>query len=396
MPEEFPYDVFLSHSAKDKPVVRDVAERLRKDGLRVWFDEWEIRPGDSIGRTQSKTAKIEEGLERSRVLVLCMSANAFGSDWAQLESGTFRFRDPLNKERRFLPLRLDDAPIKGSLAQFLYIKWLPANREQEYSKLLERCRSSEDSGASSDKTDPLITEDEQTDVGGVRFTHSSSSSWFEGRFRSTFPGLRGDLRWIDNPSVAIARLQKLLQTPLKFVGQRPAWWFRGRTHNPINAFRVLDGKTVLIDYTELEITRIAAVDCGAYWNCFVYVEVNEMAPSGVYAYTKEFKAQNIAKYGYFDEEVCRFKGKYIKRAFYDDGVAEIDGELIQLGDEAEVRIRHLSKYNLLIAAHDSSLNCNEFDNELTSLMNRALLDDDAVNDIVKQVGELPKRVMYTR
>src|SRR5262245_47141630 len=112
MPDEFPYDVFLSHSAKDKAVVRDVAERLRKDGVKVWFDEWVLKPGDSI------PAKIEEGLERSRVLVLCMSANAFGSDWAQLESGTFRFRDPLNKERRFLPLRLDDAPIKGSLAQF--------------------------------------------------------------------------------------------------------------------------------------------------------------------------------------------------------------------------------------------------------------------------------------
>ena len=40
--ESFPYDVFLSHSAKDKPVVRDVAERLRKDGLRVWFIEWEM------------------------------------------------------------------------------------------------------------------------------------------------------------------------------------------------------------------------------------------------------------------------------------------------------------------------------------------------------------------
>jgi hypothetical protein len=32
-----------------------------------------------------------------------------GSDWAQLEAGTFRFRDPLNKEGRFIPLRLDDA-----------------------------------------------------------------------------------------------------------------------------------------------------------------------------------------------------------------------------------------------------------------------------------------------
>ena len=52
---EFQYDVFLSHSSKDKAVVRAVAERLRADGLRVWIDDWEIRPGDSI------PAKIETG-----------------------------------------------------------------------------------------------------------------------------------------------------------------------------------------------------------------------------------------------------------------------------------------------------------------------------------------------
>ena len=92
----------------------------------MWFDEWEIRPGDSI------PAKIEAGLEHSRVLVLSMSAQAFGSDWAQLEAGTFRFRDPLNQHRRFIPLRLDDAPIKGSLTQFLYINWLPQDSEKEY------------------------------------------------------------------------------------------------------------------------------------------------------------------------------------------------------------------------------------------------------------------------
>jgi hypothetical protein len=134
MSDAFTYDVFLSHSAKDKSVVRPLAERLRKDGLRVWFDEWVLKPGDPIQK------KIDDGLEESRVLVLCMSANAFGSDWAQLEAGTFRFRDPLNKERRFIPLRLDDAPIKGSLAQFLYINWLPVDREQEYARLLESCR----------------------------------------------------------------------------------------------------------------------------------------------------------------------------------------------------------------------------------------------------------------
>lgn len=115
MANNFKYDVFFSYSSQDKAVVLTLTERLRADGLRVWFDNWEIRAGDSI------PAKIEAGLEQSRVLVLCMSANAFGSEWAQLESYTFRYRDPLNTERRFIPLRLDAAPIKGSLAQFQYI-----------------------------------------------------------------------------------------------------------------------------------------------------------------------------------------------------------------------------------------------------------------------------------
>src|ERR1051325_8663447 len=134
MADDFTHDVFLSHSSKDKATVRPIAERLRADGLRVWLDDWEIRPGDNI------PSKIEHGLEHSRVLVLFISANAFSSDWAQLEAGTFRFRDPLNKERRFIPLRLDDAPIKGSLGQFLCPAGKPRSREKEYPKLVEACR----------------------------------------------------------------------------------------------------------------------------------------------------------------------------------------------------------------------------------------------------------------
>ena len=155
MSNSFSFDVFLSHSSKDKAVVRSIAERLRSDGLRVWFDDWELHPGDSI------PAKIEEGLEQSRVLVLCMSTNAFGSDWAHLEAGTFRFRDPLNKERRFIPLRLDLAQIRGSLAQFVYISWLPQDREQEYRKLLEACG--------------LRTEQKSTEMGAARVPNTGAT-----------------------------------------------------------------------------------------------------------------------------------------------------------------------------------------------------------------------------
>ncbi len=133
MGEKFAYDVFLSHSSKDKPAVRELAERLKADGLRVWFDEWEIKPGDLIG------LKIEQGLEQSRTLILVMSANAFASDWVTLERHTALFRDPTNARRSFIPLRLDDAEIKESLKQFAYLDWQQQS-DDEYAKLLSVCR----------------------------------------------------------------------------------------------------------------------------------------------------------------------------------------------------------------------------------------------------------------
>ena len=134
MPDEFKYDVFLSHSANDKLVVRDLAERLKADGLQVWFDEWVIPPGDTT------LGKIQEGLESSRVLVLAMSRHAFDSEWTLLESGTFLFRDPTNKNRRFIPLRLDDTELKDSLKQFAYVDWREPTTEL-YAALLTACRA---------------------------------------------------------------------------------------------------------------------------------------------------------------------------------------------------------------------------------------------------------------
>ncbi len=127
------YDVFISHNAKGKSIARPLAERLPQDGLKVWFDEWVLKPGDSI------PAKIEEGLEHSRVLVLCMSANAFGSDWAQLEAGTFRFRDPLNRERRFIPLQLDDALSKAPWRNSFTSTGALRNRGVALQQLIQTC-----------------------------------------------------------------------------------------------------------------------------------------------------------------------------------------------------------------------------------------------------------------
>lgn len=133
MAETFKYDVFISHSSKDKPAVRELAERLKANGLRLWLDEWEIKPGDMIG------LKVEQGLEQSRTLILVMSGNAFASEWMRLERQTALFRDPTNQQRRFIPLRLDDAEIHDTLKQFAYIDWRQRSAHQ-YGRLLVSCR----------------------------------------------------------------------------------------------------------------------------------------------------------------------------------------------------------------------------------------------------------------
>lgn len=40
MSQEFKYDLLLSHSSKDKEIVRELAKKLEADGVNVWFDEW--------------------------------------------------------------------------------------------------------------------------------------------------------------------------------------------------------------------------------------------------------------------------------------------------------------------------------------------------------------------
>ena len=53
----FQHDVFLSHSSKDKAVVRPLAQRLKEAGRRLWFDEWEIPPHFDIPSWKIKPSR---------------------------------------------------------------------------------------------------------------------------------------------------------------------------------------------------------------------------------------------------------------------------------------------------------------------------------------------------
>jgi hypothetical protein len=74
------WDVFICHASEDKePFVRKLAEALRAEGLRVWYDEFTLKVGDSLRRS------IDRGLASSRFGVVVLSPRFFAKDWPQRE-----------------------------------------------------------------------------------------------------------------------------------------------------------------------------------------------------------------------------------------------------------------------------------------------------------------------
>lgn len=73
-------DVFISHASEDKDeVARPLANALKQKGLRVWYDEFELKIGDSLRR------KIDSGIANSRFGVVIISRNFFNKGWTNYE-----------------------------------------------------------------------------------------------------------------------------------------------------------------------------------------------------------------------------------------------------------------------------------------------------------------------
>lgn len=71
---------FICHASEDKDAVaRPLAKALRGVGMAVWFDEFSIRPGDSIRR------KIDVGLRHSRFGIVILSSAFLGKEWPNWE-----------------------------------------------------------------------------------------------------------------------------------------------------------------------------------------------------------------------------------------------------------------------------------------------------------------------
>ena len=100
--------VFLSHASEDKPMVRELCQRLKDDGFDPWLDEERILPG------QDWDIEIEKAVEAADTVILCLSSNSVSKEgYIQRE-----YKKALDYQKEkpegtifVIPVRLDNCEI---------------------------------------------------------------------------------------------------------------------------------------------------------------------------------------------------------------------------------------------------------------------------------------------
>ena len=107
--------VFISYTHHDRKFAERLASDLKKHGLPVWWDEWEIRVGESI------IQRVNDGIDSSAYLVAALSTHSVHSDFVRREIGSALMKQlSAEKDIVVLPLLVNDCEVPVLLRE---IKW---------------------------------------------------------------------------------------------------------------------------------------------------------------------------------------------------------------------------------------------------------------------------------
>jgi hypothetical protein len=93
------YYVFICHASEDKEeFVKPPVRELNRQGLWVWYDEFELEIGDSLRRS------IDQGLSGSHCGIVVLSESFFGKSWTEYELNGLTAREIEGERPLVLPV----------------------------------------------------------------------------------------------------------------------------------------------------------------------------------------------------------------------------------------------------------------------------------------------------
>ena len=122
------HSIFLSHSSKDKSFARRLARDLEARGLRVWIDEAEMLPGDSLIRSQ------EQAIQSTDYLGVILSPNSVLSEWVQREVEVALVEEIRGRRLKVIPILYGSCEVPGFLATKV---WADFSTPRSYRKGLD-------------------------------------------------------------------------------------------------------------------------------------------------------------------------------------------------------------------------------------------------------------------
>lgn len=118
--------VFLSHSKKDKEFVEKIANDLRKCGIDVWYDEWEIPPGDSI-----RKKIFEDGIVSCDLFFIYLTEHSIPSYWVEKELDGALIHE-IETNNSFVALFVNNEESRNRLSIDLKASNIPEFNNDEY------------------------------------------------------------------------------------------------------------------------------------------------------------------------------------------------------------------------------------------------------------------------
>lgn len=125
--------VFLSHASEDKDrFVVEFARQLRENGVDVWLDQWEMKPGDSL------VDKIfEEGLKEASAVIIVLSTTSVQKPWVREELNA-SVVNRISRGTKLIPVIIDKCDIPESLRSTV---WEKVDSLDDYRLSLQRILS---------------------------------------------------------------------------------------------------------------------------------------------------------------------------------------------------------------------------------------------------------------
>lgn len=229
--------------------------------------------------------------------------------------------------------------------------------------------------------------------------------FFGSRLSKAFPGVRG-LKWFGDPEDIVKRIEILLKEPLIFdihpgkgTGQcTPIWWFRGESSMFIDSFKALNKTKFILNQREFDIEKIAVYkDYANDDRSFIYLKTKSELGINFGENLDEKIKRQLSYNTYSSQEYALYRGISISREEYDDGAATINGEIVELNGEAELRIKYLTPYNFIICAVSAVYNSGEGDRFFGQYLDGILLggdDSNTLENFIKYFLTIPINQRY--